>query len=487
MKRKLFLAEVVFSLVAGISLVFGADASSNGASMLNQLSGVPTTLPAPAAGSIPNPTNSTPPTIFNVRDFGAKGDHTTKDTEAFQKALDACTSFGTQHGLGEVDVPPGNYLLGSVVLGPNTTIRLEEGAFITESPDLADYPIIKARFEGEMVDCHRSLFYADHADHIAIIGPGGIYATSTLCFPSNRNPRAPCVFEPVDCFDVLAENFTLQYDDPVQGQRADIWCIHPAFCSKFTARNLYIRSQLGNGDGLDIDSCSDVVIEGCDISTGDDAIALKSGRGLEAERMGRPTTDVTIRNCKLHSVIYAALALGSEISGGLRNIDIHDCTLSGVQNAINIKSRQGRGAYIENITGEDLIIESSPTFIGINLVSSGIQATEPVPGPIYDWTVVRNLSFDGVQLKNVQTLIGSNNPRETMPNISPDAPINGFTLTNFTGTCQNGIYLANVINAHFSKILVKGFSGNLLNLTNVTGTGLENPAAASSSTTSPAR
>jgi polygalacturonase len=281
----------------------------------------------------------------------------------------------------------------------------------------------------------------------------------------------------VDCVDVLCENFSLQYDEPVPGQRADIWCIHPNFCTKFTARNLYIRSQLGNGDGLDIDSCNDVVIEGCDISTGDDAIALKSGRGMEAERMGRPTADVTIRDCKLHSVIFAGLAIGSEISGGIRNIDLQNCTISGVQNAIYIKSRQGRGAFIENITAEDLVIESSPTFIGLNLVSSGIQATEPVPGPIYDWTAVRNLSFTNVQVKNVQTLIGTSGGKVGLPNISPAAPINNFSLTNLTGTCQHGIYLQNVANARFSGINVKGYTGNLLNLTNVTGTGLENPGA----------
>jgi len=464
MKLKFILAAFLFSALSAFSPAHGDDA------------GPAIPLP-PSTGFVPQDAIPTLPGIFNVRDYGAKGDRQTKDTDAFQKALDACALYGVTHSNGEVRVPKGNYLLGSVVLGPNTTIRLDADAYITESPNLADYPIIQARFEGEMTDCHRSLFYANHADHIAILGPGGIYATSSLCFPSNRNPRAPCVFEPVDCFDVLAENFSLQYDDPASGQRSDMWCIHPNFCSKFTARNLYIRSQLGNGDGLDIDSCSDVVIEGCDISTGDDAIALKSGRGMEATRMGRPTTDVTIRNCQLHSVIFAAVAIGSEISGGIRNVDIHDCTLSGVQNAIFIKSRQGRGAFIENFTGEDLVIESSPTFIGINLVSTGIPATEPVPGPLYDWTIVRNLNFDGVEVKNVQTLIGSSGGQDTPPEISPDAPILGFTLNNITGTCQKGIFLDNVANAHFSKILVKGFSGNLLNLTNVTGTGLENPTA----------
>jgi len=476
MKLKFILAAFSFSALAAFLSASGADVSP----------ALP--LSPSASGFVPQQVTASVPGIFNVRDYGAKGDRQTKDTEAFQKALDACALYGVTHSNGEVRVPKGNYLLGSVVLGPNTTIRLEPDAYITESPDLADYPIIKARFEGEMTDCHRSLFYASHADHIAILGPGGIYATSSLCFPSNRNPRAPCVFEPVDCFDVLVENFSLQYDEPASGQHADMWCIHPNFCNKFTARNLTIRSQLANGDGLDIDSCSDVVIEGCDISTGDDAIALKSGRGMEAARMGRPTTDVTIRDCKLHSVIFAALAIGSEISGGIRNVDIHDCTLSGVQNAIFIKSRQGRGAFIENFTGEDLVIESSPTFIGINLVSTGNPATEPVPGPLYDWTYVRNLNFENVQVKNVQTLIGSSGGKDTPSEISPDAPINGFTLTNITGTCQRGITLDNVVNAHFSRILVKGFTGNLLNLTNVTGTGLDNPAAnAAPASTTPVR
>jgi len=487
MKTNVILAAALLTSVAAFSLVQGADATASDPNLLNQLTGVAPPLPVALPGSGPSPTISTLPNIFNVRDYGAKGDHTTKDTAAFQQALDACTSFGVIHGAGVVLVPKGNYLLGSVVLGPNTTIRFEPDAYITESPDSADYPIIKARFEGEMVDCHRSLFYASHADHIGIIGPGNILAASALCYPSNRNPRSPCIFEPVDCFDVLVESFSVQYDEPAQGQKSDIGFIHPNFCTKFTARNLYLRSLLENGDGLDLDSCADVVIEGCDISTGSDAIALKSGRGLEAARMGRPTTDVTIRNCKLHSAIFAALALGSETSGGIRNVDIHDCTLFGMENAILIKSRQGRGGFIENISGEDLVIESSPTFLCLNLVSAGDPATEPVPGPLYDWTLVRNLSFENVQVKNVQTLIGASGGQAAPPLISPDAPVNGFTLTNLTGTCQHGIYLDNVLNAHFSKILVKGFSGNLLNLTNVTGTGLENPVAASTSLNTPVK
>ena len=132
-----------------------------------------------------------------------------------------------------------------------------------------------------------------------------------------------------------------------------LWSIHLLFCRNFTARDLTIRTLNANGDGIDVDSCSDVTIEHCDINTGDDAIALKSGRGLAAARLGRPTQNVIIRNCTLASSNFAALGIGTELSGGIRDVKIENCILSGRQNAIFLKSRDGRGGYIENLTGEN--------------------------------------------------------------------------------------------------------------------------------------
>ena len=409
------------------------------------------------------------PVQFNVRDYGAVGDNKTKDTAAFQKALDACAASG--HG-GNVVVPAGNYLIGSVEMHSNTTLELEKGVFVIESSDVNDFPIIDGRFEGATTQVHRGMIYANKASHIAIVGPGGFSASSAI--GSLRNPRAPVGIETVSCDDVTLDGFSYQYDAPVA---RDVWCIHPMFCTNVLVKNIYVRSTGTNGDGLDIDSCSKVTVQNCDISAGDDAISLKSGRGQEAVREGKPTEDVIIKDSKLASVHFAAIGIGTEISGGVRNVTISNCTISGVQNAIFIKSRDGRGGFMDNITGENLTVEASPTFIGIDLMSKGIQAAEPVTGDVEKWTKVSNITFKNIQVNNVRTLVETQHSN-TGEGVAPERPIDGFTLTNITGTCQRGITLTNVLNANFSNIKVTGYNGPLMTLKNVTGNGLEGASPA---------
>jgi len=393
------------------------------------------------------------------------------NTEAFQKALDACGKAGG----GEVVVPEGNYISGSIEIHSNTTLRLEKGVFVIETSSIDQYPLIAGRFEGATTQVHRGMIFANKASHITIAGPGGFVANSSIA--RLRNPRAPVVVETVECNDVTFDGFNIQYDLPVN---TDIWCIHPLYCTNVMVKGLYIRSQGTNGDGLDIDSCAKVTVQNCDISAGDDAISIKSGRGMDAVRIGKPTEDVVIKDSILRSVHFAAIGFGTEISGGVRNISVSNCTISGVQNAIFIKSRDGRGAIMENITMDNITVDKSPTFIGIDLISKGVQASEPVPGDVEKWTLVRNITFKNIKVNNVARLIETQTSRPTAaivggPGVPPERPIDGFTLSNITGTCGSGITLANVVNAKFSGINVTGYSGALLTLTNVTGTGLDSP------------
>jgi len=384
----------------------------------------------------------------NVRDLGAKGDGATKDTSAFQAALDSCTN----HGGGIVTVPAGAYLIGSIVVGPNTTLQLQSGAKLTGSPDIADYPLENVRWEGEFRQGHRALISSDNANNVMISGPGTI-SGPPLSLSQLRNPRGPVLIELANGTNVTLDGFSTQY------QR--LWSIHLLLCKNITARNLVIRTPaLSNGDGIDVDSCNRVTIEHCDINTGDDAISLKSGRGLSAVLLGRPTQNVLIRNCTLASSLDAGLGIGTEMSGGIRDVRLKNCLISGHQNGIFIKSRDGRGGFMENITGENLIISNSPTFIGIDLVTKGIQANDPVPGAVEKWALVKNISFSHIKVNNVQALVVGTS-------VSAQRPIDGLTLDNITGTCGRGISLANVLNAKFSCINVTGFSGALFQTNNV--------------------
>jgi polygalacturonase len=393
--------------------------------------------------------NAAPRAVFNVRDLGAVGDGTTKDTVAFQKAFDACAASGG----GEVLVPSGHYLIGSVQMGAHTTLQLQEGSVIIGSADMEDYPMIPIRWEGREEPGHRGLIYATNADDVAIIGPGRIEGNSKVAAP--QNPRGAVVVEFDECRDVRWKDFSI-----TQGGN---WATHPVYCSDVVIDHLTIT---GRRDGIDVDSCKNVLIENCDINTSDDSISIKSGRGARAVAIGRPTEDVIITNCTLVDHRYACVGIGSETSGGVRNVRITHCRCAAHSDAIYIKTRIGRGGAIENISGDDLDVLGGG-FLRVNLVSSGNLNTvdDPVAG-LAGYPIGRNFSFTNVRLAKA-TLLAE------VSKIAPERPLDGLTLSHITGTCDKGISLANITSANLSDIHVTGYHGALLTQTNVQGAGLE--------------
>ena len=395
--------------------------------------------------------------LFNARDYGAKGDGKSKDTAALQKALDACAVAGGC----TLRIPEGVYLTGSLVVGANTTVRLESRANLVGSPDIEDYPLVQVRWEGEFRQGHRALISAEKAANVSLEGPGAIFGPP-LPLSRLRNPRGPLLIELTECTNAVLGGFATQYQQ--------LWSIHLLFCRNFMASNLVIRTLNANGDGIDVDSCDHVTIEHCDINTGDDAIALKSGRGLAAARLGRPTQNVTIRHCALASSNFAALGIGTELSGGIQDVKIEDCVLAGRQNAIFFKSRDGRGGSIENVTGENLVINKSPTFIGIDLLKKGIQASDPVPGEVEKWTRMSHIRFEHIRVNGVAELVAGRN-------VPAQRPVDGLTLTDITGTCEWGIALANMTSVKLAGIRVTGCEGPLISTQNVQGQGLDGTGA----------
>src|SRR5215469_10210505 len=381
--------------------------------------------------------------IFNVRDFGALGDGTNKDTVAFQKALDTCAVGGG----GEVIVPAGKYLIGSVQLGDRTILRLETNSVIIGSGDSTDYPTMDIRWEGRWQPGRRALIYAANVDHTGIIGPGHIEGNRAMAAP--QNPRGAVVLEPISCNDVRWEGFTV-----TQGGN---WATHPTYCSDVLIRNVNI---VGDRDGIDVDSCNRVRIDGCDIDTGDDSISLKSGRGLDGARIGRPTQNVLISNCKLHCRRFAGVGIGSETSGGIRNVKIEHCEMNCRTFGIYVKTRLGRAGVIEDIFGSDLDIQGGG-FLKINLVSAGNVNTsdDPVPGEA-GIPVGRNYSFSNIRLADCSRCVDAKD-------ISPEKPLAGFSLVNITGSCTNGITLANITGARLEGIHLTVAHGSVLTETNV--------------------
>jgi polygalacturonase len=386
-----------------------------------------------------------PRKVCNVRDFGAVGDGTTKDTVAFQRALDACAVAGG----GDVIVPSGTYLIGSVQMGFGTVLLLKTNSVIIGSDDTNDYPMIDVRWEGRWEPGRRALIYAANVDHIGIIGPGRIEGNRAMAAP--QNPRGAVVLEPISCSDVRWEGFTVK-----QGGN---WATHPTYCSDVLIKNVNI---VGDRDGIDVDSCNRVRIEGCDIDTGDDSISLKSGRGLNGARIGRPTQNVLISNCKLHCRRFAGVGIGSETSGGIRNVQIEHCRMDCRTYGIYIKTRLGRAGVIENIFGDDLDVFGGG-FLKINLVSAGNVNTsdDPVPGEA-GIPVGRNYSFTNIRLANCARSVDAKD-------ISREKPLAGFSLVNVSGSCTNGISLANMTGAKLEGIHLTVAHGSVLAQTNVQG------------------
>lgn len=394
------------------------------------------------------------PVHLNVRDFGAVGDGKTKDTLAVQQVLDRCNALGG----GEVLVPAGEYLTGALILRSNTTLRLDEQASLLGSPELADYPLTQVRWEGKWIKGYNAYISAVDATNVAITGKGKIIGNTAIKGRYNRQTgvRNPALLEFTNCRNVLVEDcYTAQND---------MWSIHPVYCENLTFRNITVK---GNADGIDVDSCRHVVIDGCDFATGDDCISLKSGRGMEGNTIGIPTEDVRITNCTFHDLHWACIGIGSETSAGIRNVHVEHCRcLSARTFAIYIKSRPGRGAFIEDIYMDDLEVEGAQAgFLRINIANSGLQDPAPVQGD-EGIPTIRNFHFSNIRVKDMPMLVDA-------VSIHPHKPLDGFSLTNVTGTCKKGMELANMNHVVLKNIEVSGYEGPLLSTYHVTGTGLK--------------
>jgi polygalacturonase len=289
-----------------------------------------------------------PTTFFNVRAFGAMGDGIALDTRAIQNAIDAAAERG-----GTVFVPAGKFLTGALFLRDHITLHLDAGALLLGSENPADYPIVTMRWEGVTQPTRAPLITGSGLKNIAVIGRGAIDGRGEGWWRAHRAktldaPR-PRLIAFANCNNILIEGVTLV--------NSPAWTINPVLCENVTVNQVTIHNppDSPNTDGINPDSCRNVHISNCHIDVGDDCITIKSGIETESRDLLAPCENITITNCTMvHG--HGGVVIGSEMSGGVRNVVIANCIFVGTDRGIRLKSRRGRGGFIEDIRATNIVM-----------------------------------------------------------------------------------------------------------------------------------
>jgi polygalacturonase len=339
---------------------------------------------------------------FNIKKYGAKPDGITLNTKSIQSAIDDCTTRGG----GKVVVPVGMWLTGPLVLKSNVNLFLEKNALLQFTSDFNQFPLVEGNYEGLPQMRNQPPLSATGQQNIGITGFGiidgsgdawrsikkdkltesqwnNLVASGGLVsedkktwYPSEKtmngsklkNPGAispektPAFYQEIkdflrpnllvltNCKQVLLEGVTFQ--------NSPAWCLHPLMCEDLVVRNVYAKNPWNaqNGDGIDLESCRNVLIENSTFDVGDDGICIKSGRDEERRKRGKPCENVIVRN----NIVYHAhggFVIGSEMSGGAKNIYVDNCTFIGTDVGLRFKTTRGRGGIVENIFINNIVMK----------------------------------------------------------------------------------------------------------------------------------
>ncbi len=322
---------------------------------------------------------------FNIEKFGAVGNNKTDCTRAFRRAIETCHAAGG----GQVTVADGQYMTGAIRLLSGVNLHVAKGATIRFLRDPLAYPVVFTRWEGIELMNFSPFIYAFGEKDIAVTGEGKIDGNADEDHwwpwkgrrshgagpsgPDQTNDRnllhrmgeqgvpvsqrvfgpghylRPQFIQPYRCKNVLIEGVTFV--------NSPMWNVNPVLCSNVTVRNLTISSSGPNTDGCDPESCRNVLIEGCTFNTGDDCIAIKSGRNADGRRLHTPAENIVIRNCHMKDG-HGGATIGSEISGGVRNIFVENCRMDSphLQDALRIKNNAARGGVLENMYARNIAV-----------------------------------------------------------------------------------------------------------------------------------
>jgi polygalacturonase len=412
--------------------------------------------------------------VHDVRAYGAVADGKTKCTDAIRKAITAAS----EQGGGTVYFPAGAFLTGPIHLKSRITLYLDAGAVVKFSTDFDDYlPMVASRWEGIEVTNFSPLIYARDATDIAIRGRGTLdgqgkpwwdyWHRVAAAGSSGAGPRSkwqqefiqrnidvvtasgyrllalgflrPPFIQPYNCKNVLIEGVTVT--------NSPFWTITPLYCENVTIHAVTVHNpESPNTDGINPDSCRNVHISDCDISVGDDCITIKSGRDADGRRVNRPAENYTITNCTMaHG--HGGVVIGSEMSGGVRNITIANCVFDGTERGIRIKSARGRGGVIEDIRVSNVVMRK----IGREAVVLTTFYEKSAPEPLSERTpVYRNIRFSG--------LTGDARVAGDLTGLA-EQPLEGISFTDVQLDAAKGFTITDAADVSFHQVVINTEKG----------------------------
>lgn len=407
-----------------------------------------------------------------VTDFGAVPDGRTLCTEAIARGISALADQGG----GRLVFPAGVWLTGPIVMKSNIALHTEEGALIQFSRDLSLFK-------------DPGLIFGENLENIAFTGPGIIDGAGeawrhvkkgkmtegqwkaliasggrleengTVWYPrTTMDTWRPRLMVLRHCKRILLETTTFQ--------NSPDWNLHPHFCEDLTIRNVIIRNPWysQNGDGLDIDGCRDVVVRGTRLDVGDDALCLKSGSGAEARRTGRPTENVLIEDCVVYHG-HGGFTIGSEMSGGVRNVRVNNCVFIGTDIGLRFKTQRGRGGVVEKIFISNVRMTNIPTdAISFNMYYGGAAPTEEKDSTGEARKVPVDEGTPQFRDIYIQDVLCRGARRAVQLQGLPEMPIRGIHLRNVAMTATRGIVCQDAEDITLERVEILHTQGSVVDL-----------------------
>jgi polygalacturonase len=345
-----------------------------------------------------------PPREYRITDFGADAGGGECRAAITSAVMRSCADGG-----GTVVVPPGEWFSsGPLHLKSNVHLHISKGATLRFSGEPDHYlPPVLTRWEGTDLYNYSPLLYACLATNVAVTGEGVLEGNGRQEFGTWKPRQAeaqrrlrtmghdgvpvqdrvfgkgswlrPPMLQFYGCKNVLIEGISL-HDSP-------FWCIHPVYCYNVTVRNVTVESGNLNNDGIDPDSSVNVVIERCRFATEDDAIAIKSGRDQDGWRGGQPSENIVIRDCDIRSKV-GAVSIGSEMSGGIRNVFVEECRVGKVGALLYVKANLDRGGVVERVRVRDVAVDEAETVLRFTTAYHGYRGNRHPP-VFRDFAVIR--------------------------------------------------------------------------------------------------